>query len=155
MAEYKLSDLPKRLQSKIMPEPISGCWLWTRCLVYGYGSVYWDGKLRKAHRVVYEILKEPIPYGLHIDHLCRVRSCVNPNHLEPVTNRENIQRGNSGLFNRRKTHCSRGHAFTEDNTIVVKGRERERFCKTCIRERQRELRARKKEERRCRLKRSL
>lgn len=95
----------------------SGCWLWTRAKKEnGYGVV-WDGsRTRYVHRVSYELFVGPIPDGLTIDHLCRVRSCLNPQHLEPVTAGENTLRGDSpAAVNARKTHCPRGHAFDHLN----------------------------------------
>jgi len=81
--------------SKISPEPNSGCWLWTGCCEEkGYATIYkdnWKGH-RPAHRFSYETFVGPIPHGLHIDHKCRVRCCVNPDHLEPVTVAENNRR---------------------------------------------------------------
>lgn len=69
------------------------CWLWTGAVSGGYGSLGIDGKQYRAHRVAYEWLVGPIPTGLFLDHLCRTPLCVNPVHLEPVTNRENVMRG--------------------------------------------------------------
>jgi len=71
----------------------NGCWIWTGAEhATGYGQVKWKGKSTVAHRVVYEIVKGEIPNGLFLDHLCSVKKCVNPEHLEPVTHRVNIQR---------------------------------------------------------------
>lgn len=88
-----------RFMSHVSPEPNSGCWLWTASGGSGgYGS-FSIGRARAnlmAHRVSYEMFRGPIPEGLHIDHLCRVRCCVNPAHLEPVTPRENVNRGIGG-----------------------------------------------------------
>jgi hypothetical protein len=87
--------LADRFHEKYTPEPNTGCWLWTASLNNGgYGKLsvsrsYWV----EAHRVAYELYKGPIPGGKCIDHLCRVRSCVNPDHLEAVTLSENIRRG--------------------------------------------------------------
>jgi hypothetical protein len=87
--------------------------------------MWYDGKVRLAHRVIYEYLVGPIPDGLSIDHLCRVRHCVNPAHLEPVTHRENVLRGQAPTaVNGRKTRCKRGHEF---NRTVRNGRR----CYTC------------------------
>lgn len=80
-----------------------------------------DGKLYHAHRLAYEIFREPIPNGLVIDHLCKKHDCVNPDHLEPVTNKINILRG-TGItaIAALKTHCYLGHEFTTENTYKVK-----------------------------------
>jgi hypothetical protein len=82
------------LERRISPEPNTGCWLWVgNKNDRGYGVVPLEGKIRKAHRAVYESERGPIPEGLTLDHLCRIRCCVNPDHLEPVTAMENIRRG--------------------------------------------------------------
>lgn len=127
----------------------SGCWLWTRGVNqagYGYHSVptgHQGSRTIGAHRYVYEALVGPIPDGLVLDHLCRVRHCVNPAHLEPVTNAENIRRGETGLAlanaKRALTHCKRGHEFTPENTQWRQGRWR--VCRTCARARNRSWRA--------------
>ena len=82
-------------------EDANGCWIWQGSETgTGYGGIKWLGKSTVAHRVVYEIIKGKIPDGLFLDHLCSVKKCVNPQHLEPVTHRENIQRA----WNR--NHCA-------------------------------------------------
>lgn len=92
-----------------------------------------------AHRLSYELHKGEIPEGLEIDHLCRNRWCVNPDHLEAVTRRENIMRGDGpkklGELNSKKTHCKHGHPFDKENTRYrpTGGRS----CRICNRERQR------------------
>ena len=86
------SPLEERMWRFIVPEPMSGCWLWTGTRSGGYGRIGAGGRTGVtlwAHRVVYEALRGPIPAGLTIDHLCRLRICVNPWHLEPVTRQEN------------------------------------------------------------------
>lgn len=103
------------------------CWIWkagkTR---WGYGRIRIDGKRRYAHRLPYEDIHGPIPSGLEPDHLCRVRCCVNPDHLEPVTPLENAQRG----IRHTKTHCIRGHALSGTN-LLLKRNGRQRNCRQC------------------------
>jgi hypothetical protein len=107
------------------------CWLWTAKLSNGgYGQFNVGNiKLRYAHCVAYELLIGPILEGLDLDHLCRVRHCVNPAHLEPVTRRENCRRGEVGQYNVRKTHCPRGHPYDETNTYRDKNGKR--YCRAC------------------------
>jgi hypothetical protein len=109
----------------------NGCWLWAGgILPGGYGHVP-DGRGEPlAHRLSWITFRGPIPEGLHLDHLCRVRSCIRPSHLEPVTMRENILRGTSpSAENAIKTHCPRGHAYDGDNLqITPRGF---RHCRTC------------------------
>jgi len=139
-----------------------GCLIWFgRISTPGYGStrVKIDGTWRcaLAHRLAYEELVGPIPDGLVLDHLCRVRRCVNPAHLEPVTILENLMRSPiaPAAVNSRKTHCPLGHEYTPENTYVRKQRKNpdrtERSCLTCRRKRgrdaERRRRARKAAER--------
>lgn len=113
------------------------CWLWTAYIApNGYGHIQIDGRKALAHRIAYELAVGEIGTGLVIDHLCRVRHCVNPAHLEPVSPGENIRRGDTGLIHASKTHCPRGHAYTEDN--LVSRPRGGRDCKTCHRDRMRE-----------------
>src|SRR6266567_487358 len=94
------------------------CWEWTRPDIHGYGIFYIEKKKILAHRWMYTHMYGPIPEGLFLDHLCRNTCCVNPEHLEPVTSRENTLRGITiAATNARKTHCLHGHAFTHDNTL--------------------------------------
>lgn len=109
------------------------CWNWVgNKTAGGYGQfVIRHGKLVYAHRYAYEALRGPIPATLQIDHLCRVRACVNPWHMEPVTNRENMLRGEAPTAKTwRSNACRRGHAFDEQNTVRYQGT---RHCRTCIR----------------------
>ena len=142
-------DLADRLWSRVdRSGGDDACWPW---LAFrspgpeGYGRVRACGKNDGAHRVSYELLVGPIPEGLHIDHLCRNKWCVNPRHLELVTPAENTRRG---LVARgRDTHCSKGHLFDEENTYVPPKRTDQRHCRECQRLREREWKARKREAR--------
>lgn len=83
----------ERFMARVSPEPMSGCWLWTGPVSHnGYGTVSLGGRTYRAHRISYELHVNTIPEGLHIDHLCKVRCCVNPTHLDPVTQVENNHR---------------------------------------------------------------
>lgn len=118
-----------------------GCWIWLRSTDgCGYGLVKIDGRTRRAHRVLFEQLRRPIPSGLQLDHLCRNRRCVNPDHLDLVTQRINTLRGEApAAANARMTACRRGHEFDEANTHYEtdKGGRVHRRCRAC-----RSLRAR-------------
>lgn len=126
------------VRSKIR-EQENGCWLWTSSLVtHGYAQVKLNGKSQQAHRFVYEQLVGKIPKGLELDHLCRVRNCVNPAHLEPVPHAENVRRGLAGAVAaeraRSKTHCLRGHLYTEESTLLQypkRGGNPTRSCRLC------------------------
>lgn len=120
----------ERFMAKVIPVPESGCWIWEGSLGRGYGSVCINGESYLAHRVSYQIHKGEIPEGLTIDHLCRVRCCVNPDHLEAVTNKENILRGTSPTaHNHRKTHCINGHKLVPGN--LKWNRNQFRQCHMC------------------------
>lgn len=112
------------------------CWIWTGATrPNGYGHLMKERKDVLAHRTVYEMLVGPIPEGLTLDHLCRDRACVNPDHLEPVTNKVNILRGfGPAAINARKTHCPQGHEYAAGNVTTWKGH---RECRACAREEQR------------------
>jgi hypothetical protein len=135
----------QRLISKISVDAETGCWLWTATKsIGGYGRFYEGGshgRTLSAHRAAYELLVGPIPEGMTLDHVrergCVHRHCVNPKHLEPVTLRENLMRGDTpAAINAAKTKCIHGHDFTVENTYVyADGR---RTCRTCIRDRSRE-----------------
>lgn len=136
----KRRPIDQRLWGKVLksgPVPtarpdLGPCWLWLGATTKGYGRIGTGvGKgVAQAHRVAYELEIGPIPEGLTLDHLCVNPPCVNPAHMEPVTDAENIRRGSgwAGLLFR-KTHCKYGHEFTEANTF----REPDggRSCLTC------------------------
>ncbi len=139
----KLTGWPRRptterFWSKV--EFTETCWLWTGGISHhsktgcgGYGCF----DKTYAHRYSYEFCVGPIPSDLEIDHLCRVHRCVNPDHLEVVTRRENQRRGNTlTAHNLAKTHCAHGHRFDEDNTYI-RPDTGNRQCKQCGRERAR------------------
>ena len=115
-------------------EKTETCWLWTGARSSGYGRFRVGGRIIYAHRWSYEQVHGPIPDGLEIDHLCRVRHCVNPADLEVVTSRENTLRG-YGItsFHAQQTHCKRGHLFDKDNTYNPSpGRQAaSRACRIC------------------------
>jgi len=114
-----------------------GHWLWTANTDKdGYAIFGISGKNGKAHRISYAHYVGEIPDGFQIDHLCRIKNCVNPEHLEAVTPRENTMRGNTAArWNAEKTHCVRGHPFDEENTVPQPGG---RSCRECGRARSRE-----------------
>jgi hypothetical protein len=112
----------------------TGCWQWQRPLDNGYGRFWVDGQTVLAHRYSYEIHVGSIPDGLHLDHLCRNRGCVNPAHLEPVTLAVNVLRGEGlSAVNARKTVCKHGHPLTDDNVYVTP--RGSRTCRACQRAR--------------------
>lgn len=126
-----------RFMRKIAIEP-SGCWRWTDAPKdTGYGTISLRRRIVYAHRFSYESFVGPIPDGLVIDHLCRNRRCVNPAHLEPVTNRENIYIRSVGFFAPYvRGECQRGHPLTTEN-VYVRPKGGARMCKPCQRMRTR------------------
>jgi hypothetical protein len=124
----------ERFWPKVRVTPF-GCWVWTAYRNSGgYGQFSVDGTGKRAHRVAYEHFVGSIPEGLQIDHICRRRECVNPAHMEPVTNRENSLRGVSfSAKNARKTHCKHGHEFSKANTMIFRRKPSgiHRMCRVC------------------------
>lgn len=122
--------LPIRFWTKVRVLD-SGCREWQGGKSRGYGYFYLRGRNRQVHRLAFECLAGSIPEGLTIDHLCRNRACVLPTHLEPVTMRENILRGD-GLAAResRRAHCLEGHEYSDANTYRNRGK---RYCRECRR----------------------
>lgn len=124
-----------RLWRHIEPEPMSGCWIWIANRFWdGYGQTHigskTDGSVRKVrvHRLMYEHARGQIPEEMTLDHLCRVRACVNPAHLEVATVRENILRGESPSAQAsRATHCRHGHSLHDAYTNYRGNRQ----CRPC------------------------
>jgi len=131
---YTKRDILERFMAKV--EVTDECWIWLAWANNkGYGVFnIGDGIRQYAHRWAYEAVVEPIPDGLEIDHLCRNRICVNPDHLEPVTHLENIQRATL------TAECLRGHPRTPENTWISPTSGR-RDCRACNRERHRRHRS--------------
>lgn len=137
-----------RFWDKVSPEPNSGCWIWTGFVNaggYGHFSEGYDNFY--AHRWAYEHFKGAIPAGLHLDHRCRVRCCVNPEHLDPVTPAENTLRAvrlEFGGGQHRHTHCPKGHEYAVHGRLQSWKRGkfvRDRFlCRVCKNDAARKLR---------------
>lgn len=130
---FEIDELWERVERKVERSP-SGCWNYTGTLgSNGYGRYSWAPDLWATHRVSYWFHYGDIPDGTEIDHLCRNRACCNPEHLEAVTHAINVYRGESPWgVKKRKTHCVRGHEFTEENTYRTN--RGTRSCRACKRE---------------------
>jgi HNH endonuclease len=127
--------LLERFEEKYIPEPNSGCWIWVGALDRdGYGRFYVDGTATSvsAHRISYALFKDILASDLQLDHLCRNRLCINPDHLEQVTARENWNRGFT-LARRTQINnqCQRGHELTPDNVKI--SADKRRRCRQCTR----------------------
>lgn len=132
MDQRNIEILMSRFMEKAAFIDPDDCWVWIGSSPRGYGQ-FWNGaKVVRAHRWIYETLIEPVPAGLVLDHLCRNTYCVNPTHLEPVTQQVNTLRGR-GLAAKqaRQTLCIHGHPLTGDNLYVKPNGARQ--CKACRR----------------------
>lgn len=116
-----------------IPDDADQCWIWLGARKGGGYGNFWNGQRPVgAHRYAYELFVGEIPEGYEVDHLCRVRLCVNPKHLEAVTHQENIRR--ALVHKVSPTHCPQGHAFTAKNTKYEPGKTtRKRRCRICAR----------------------
>lgn len=133
-------SLPERFWNKVK-QGEGGCWLWTAAVnPKGYGQFYWEGCMRLAHTVSYKAVY-PVVDGYTIDHLCRVRRCCNPAHLEAVPHVVNVRRGQGSAS---RTHCPKGHPYTGENLHVQSNGARR--CLTCRRAHSRAYQRRKRKE---------
>jgi hypothetical protein len=131
----RMRDLRERILERVAEQDggySSPCWISDRATNgVGYTQIWVGQEKFYTHRLAYQIFVGPIPDGLHIDHLCRQRACCNPVHLEPVTPRENVLRGNSpAAAQALQTECIHGHPFDEANTGRTNGK---RYCHECNR----------------------
>ncbi len=138
--------LPDRFWDKVQPCPMSGCWIWTGYRDRAdYGRFQSAKSFGLAHRHAYKALVGPVPEGLELDHRCRVRSCCNPAHLEPVTHAENMRRSPVvGWCKRDKTHCPHGHEYAGKNLLFdanANNGKGARYCRACVNGQRRRRRA--------------
>jgi hypothetical protein len=133
---HRYVSLEDRIMARV--DFSTDCWLWTGTTNgTGYAKVYANGRLRVVHELIWELANGPKPAGMDLDHLCEVKHCINPDHLEPVTRQENLRRASKGNF--RKTHCPKGHEYTTDN--ILPNKRGKRNCKTCHRLREQQRRS--------------
>lgn len=135
-AAFMDEDPKQRLARLYQVDEETGCWLWTGAVDWvGYGEVWWKGKRHRAHRAVFDAYRGAMPSEL--DHLCKTKRCVNPDHLEPVSRAENMRRLYATI-----TACPKGHEYVPENIYMDHGKRR---CRECMRNQQRARRARAKD----------
>lgn len=141
--------LAKRKLQKCPDKTLEGdCWIWTGTkMPNGYGQIGVNNASRLVHRVSFTLANGPIIEGMEVDHLCAIRDCFNPDHLEQVTHQINVARGNGGKRARETTHCPKGHPYDKENTRYAKYRSGKikRVCRTCESARKKERRKRIKQ----------
>lgn len=133
-------EVQGRFESKVQIVWATGCMVWTAATDRdGYGQFWWRGRKVKAHRLAWVLENGEVPDGLQLDHLCRVRCCVNPDHLEPVSHRENLLRGDTLTASQvARTHCPAGHPLVDGNLVASSLARGRRACLTCDRQQSRE-----------------
>ena len=127
---HKRRPILERFLDKVNKAGPNGCWIWiAHSNPAGYGEFRIDDHTMLAHRFSYEAFVGGLNHALELDHLCRNTICVNPDHLEQVSHRVNVLRGNAGLFWKSKSCCPKGHLYNETNTILDHGKRR---CRRCV-----------------------
>lgn len=132
-------SMPKTIEDhlKTIQHSSNGCWIWQGSVdSRGYGQLMSNSIVWRAHRFFYTNLVREIPPNYQIDHLCKIKLCVNPEHLEAVTQTENIKRSGAWNYNKTKTHCPQGHEYTNENTLF---RQNKRTCRICKKNRSKRL----------------
>lgn len=135
-----MASVAERIERGIVRVPESGCWVWVKAVnSLGYGRITTNSIVENAHRASYKAFVGEIPNGLEIDHLCKVRCCVNPDHLEAVTRYENMRRSSVWQYRKNKSHCQRGHELTNDNRYTAPSLGNKYLCRACKTMRERGL----------------
>lgn len=148
---YERPTSTERFWARVDVRGAGECWPWLAGGSNGYGHAYFDGKVRRAYAVAYELVIGPVPVGLTLDHTCHNadlscaggpacphRRCCNPAHLEAVTSSVNTKRGRVGVYNAAKTHCPQGHPYSGENLRIT---ATQRVCRACKRLATRQRRA--------------